>query len=87
MNKEDVRKIDITVFSKVDQDDEADEDGSISEAMLHPMPIEPGFLCKKHRTEASFRSGYFFCVFCAITSNKNENEPFPPKEKDGWPGE
>ena len=29
----------------------------------------------------------FFCVFCAITSHKNENEPLPPKEKDGWPGE
>ena len=71
----------------MDQDEEEDEKGSISEAMLHLMPIEPGFLCKKHRTEASFRWGYFFCVFCAITSHKNENEPLPPKEKDGWPGE
>ena len=35
-------------------DEEEDEGGSISVAMLHPMPIDPGFLCKKHRTEGSF---------------------------------
>ena len=37
-----------------DKEDEDEEGGSISVAMLHPMPIDPGFLCKKHRTEGSF---------------------------------
>ena len=39
---------------KEDEDEEDEEGGSISVAMLHPMPIDPGFLCKKHRTEGSF---------------------------------
>ena len=40
-----------------DEDGEEDEEeggGSISVAMLHPMRIDSGFLCKKHRTEESF---------------------------------
>ena len=39
-----------------DDDDEEEEEGggSISVAMLHPMPIDSGFLCKKHRTEEIF---------------------------------
>ena len=48
-----------------DDEEEEEEEGSISVAMLHPMRIDSGFLCKKHRTEASFRSGYFFlCILC-----------------------
>ena len=35
-------------------EEEEDEGGSISVAMLHPMRIDSGFLCKKHRTEESF---------------------------------
>ena len=39
---------------KDDDDDEEEGEGSISVAMLHPMPIDSGFLCKKHRTEEIF---------------------------------
>ena len=39
----------------------ADEDvEEISVAMLHPMPIDSGFLCKKHRTEGSFSRELIF---------------------------
>ena len=34
--------------------DEDVEERGISVAMLHPMRIDSGFLCKKHRTEESF---------------------------------
>ena len=37
-----------------DDEKEEEEGGSISVAMLHPMRIDSGFLCKKHRTQESF---------------------------------
>ena len=40
--------------------DEDVEERGISVAMLHPMPIDSGFLCKKHRTEGSFSRELIF---------------------------
>ena len=40
--------------------DEDVEERGISVAMLHPMPIDSGFLCKKHRTEGSFSTELIF---------------------------
>ena len=37
-----------------EKEEEEEEGGPISVAMLHPMRIDSGFLCKKHRTEESF---------------------------------
>ena len=64
-----------------DDDDEEEEEGggSISVAKLHPMPIDSGFLCKKHRTEESFptESIYFGGNLTWVFSINTNVKPTP----------
>jgi len=56
-------------------EEEEDEGGSISVAMLHPMRIDSGFLCK-HRTEG--RMGIRVSEGTQTTSEKSDGLPLPP---------